>query len=343
MEPRKKQILKAIIDDYIQNAEPVGSKALVERHNMSFSSATLRHEMAILEEQGYLEQPHTSAGRIPTSQGYRLYVDDLMQRHRITLEEMETINNAMRLRLQEYDRLLEEAGRLIARLTRYAAITAPQQQDGVKFRKIELFLAEPSALVIVAVLEGAQIRNKLLRLPKAAEAADIRRLSDALNACFAGKSSLSDAEAERCAQLAGPGAEYLPQALEFMQEIIRSSSNRESYLSGETQLLDHPEFQDVLKARRTLEYLAEQRQSLMNTHVSPPPDNVRITIGPENLAAELQNTSVIIASFQMREGQQGLIGLIGPTRMDYSKLASRLTYMAARLSALLQNDEEEMP
>ncbi len=341
MDPRKKLILKAIVDEYIQNAEPVGSKALAERYNIGFSSATLRSEMAFLEEQGYLEQPHTSAGRVPTSLGYRLYVDDLMHRHRITLEEMETINNALRLKLQEYDRLMEETGRFIARMTRYAAITAPPQPDAVKFQKFELFLADPSSLVIVVVLEGGQVRNKLARLQKPADPADIRRLADALNACFAGQPSVTDTLCEKCALLAGSGAEYLPLAAEFMQEIIKSASTRDSYLSGETQLLNHPEFRDVMKARKTLEYLAEQRQSLMNIPAPPSPDSVRITIGPENVASELRDASVIMASFQMRGGQQGLIGLVGPTRMDYSRLASRLTYIAARLGALLQNDEEE--
>lgn len=342
MEPRKKKILKAIIEDYIQNAEPVGSKALAERHDMNLSSATLRNEMAVLEEQGYLVQPHTSAGRVPTPHGYRMYVDDLMQRHRMSVSEMSAINSALRLRIQEYDRLIEDAGKLLARMTRYAAITSPPIPERLKFQRFELFLADQSALVIVAVLEGGHIRNKLIRLTRPAEQQAIHRLSEALNICYTEKCAFTDADREQCRSMAGPGAEYLPIVNDFIEEIFRSVATRESFLSGEAGLLDHPEFRDVWKARQTLEYLTEQRQELMNIP-SAADDRVRITIGPENLAAELHDTSVIMASFQMKDGQQGLIGLVGPTRMDYSKMASRLSYIAARLASLLQKDEEETP
>ncbi len=342
MDMRKRRILKAIVDEYIQNAEPVGSKSLVDRHNMDISPATLRHEMAALEEMGYLEQPHTSAGRIPTPRGYRLYVDELMQRHRLSQQEMLAVNDTMRLRIQELDKLISEAGRLVAGMTRYATVAASPHVGVSRLQKVELFPAEPSALVIVVVLEGGVVKNKWLRLAALPSAQTITRLTASINTVFSGQTAISFYDVERCIAMTGEGSELLHPILEFLSDVFKGTEHREVFLSGESHLLSQPEYRDVLKARRTLEYLSEQRHSLSLLPLDKP-DGVKIMIGPENAATELSDASVILASFPISDGQSGLIGVVGPTRMDYSKLASHLTYIAARLGRLLQHEEEESP
>ena len=239
---RKKMILKAVIDHYIRSAEPVGSKTLSGQPGLDISPATLRNEMASLEAMGFLEQPHTSAGRVPTPSGYRVYVDELMPEHSLPPEEQNTIDQVTRLRMSELDNLLNRASRLIADLTRYATVTA-----------------------------------------------------------------------------AGPAAR---------EEHV--------YVSGEANLLDYPEFQDLMRARRTLEYITEQRASLIRSAPVWERDGIRVVIGPENAATELSDASVLMATYPVGGGARGMIGIVGPTRMDYSRMVSRLRYFAEKLTEMTE-------
>lgn len=341
MDSRKRIILRAVVEEYIEKAEPVGSKTLAEKGGLDVSPATLRNEMAALEELGYLEHPHTSAGRVPTSAGYRLYVDELMHRRRLSTREMESINHAMRQRLRDLDGCLAEAGRLIAQLTKYAAFTVTPARKRVRVLRMEAFLTDPTALVLVLAAEGSLVKTKWVRLARPAAYTDIVRLTQAVNAVYAGQSEFTEEMARRCETLCGGGAaEILPYALELLYEI--GSPEQEVYLSGEAHLLDQPEYHDLMRARKTLEFLSERRQALTRipSRETPAarteePEGVHILIGPENVADELRDASVIMATYRLSDGMRGVIGLVGPTRMDYSRLESRLSYFASRLSELL--------
>lgn len=332
MDNRKRIILRAVVEEFIENAEPVGSKTLTEKIGLNVSSATLRNEMSALEELGYLEHPHTSAGRVPTSAGYRLYVDELMRRRRLSLREMESINQEMRRRLREVDGMVAEAGRLIAQLTNYAAFAAAPVRKSVRVQRIEAFLTDPSALVLVIAADGGTVKTKWVRLPDRADYADIAKLTQALNTVYAGQSEFTEDMARRCAALCAGASRYLPFALELLGEL--EGGLREVYVSGETQLLEQPEFQDLLRARKTLEFLSERRQTLIPDR-DERDENVRVLIGPENVAAELRDASVMMASYRLPDGMRGVIGVVGPTRMDYSRLESRLSYFASKLGELL--------
>lgn len=341
MDNRKRIILRAVVEEYIEKAEPVGSKTLAEKGGLNVSSATLRNEMAALEDMGYLEHPHTSAGRVPTSAGYRLYVDELMRRRQLSVREMESINQEMRRRLREVDSMLAEAGRLIAQLTNYAAFAVTPARGRTRVQRMEAFLTDPSALVLVLAAEGGVVKTKWARLPRPAQYADIAQLTGALNTVYAGRSEFTEEMARRCAALCGGGAaEVLPYALELLEEL--GSDRQEVYLSGETRLLEQPEFQDVLRARETLSFLSERRKTLIPEETEREKrvtrsgqDGVRILIGPENVADELRDASVMMASYRLSDGLRGVIGVVGPTRMDYSRLESRLGYFASKLSELL--------
>lgn len=338
MDNRKKNILKAVVEDYIHNAEPVGSKALATQHEMNISPATLRNEMAALEAMGYLEQPHTSAGRIPTPQGYRFYVDELMQKQALTIDEMQEINRVMRNKMKELDRLLAEAGSIVADLTQYTAVSAIPASEKTVFRKLELFLSEPTALVAVLVLDNGVIKNKWVRWPRHIDAAALSQLSSALNTVLAGQPSLDTALIERCVSLAGAGAEYLPVIVDFIQDILNSSQRQQVYIEGQSHLLLQPEYNNVRKAQRALERLSEEKLALAQLPFPESPDSVRIHIGLESVSQALSDASVVMASYPMGEGLRGMIGVIGPTRMDYGKLTAHLSYFASRLGNLLQGD-----
>lgn len=267
MDERKKAILKAIIDNYIQSAEPVGSKALAGQPGLDLSSATLRNEMAALEAMGFLEQPHTSAGRVPTPSGYRVYVDELMPRHDLTAGEQDKMNQIKKLRMAELDSLLNRAGKIIAELTRTVTVAAA---GGL----------------------GPQ------------------RVSGSGHSNDQTQCTLSDVREEQI------------------------------YISGEANLLDYPEFQDLLRARRTLEYITEQRAALIRHTPVWEREGIRVVIGPENVAAELSDASVLMATYPMGGGMRGMIGVVGPTRMDYSRMVSRLGYFAEKLKEMTYEETE---
>lgn len=330
MDARKRRILKAIVENYISGAEPVGSKTLAGQPGLDVSPATLRNEMAALEAMGFLEHPHTSAGRVPTPMGYRMYVDELMQAHRLSRVDQEAIGRIMRIRISELDRMILQAGKILADITHYAAVAATQRERSVEITRLELFLADSHTLVMVAVLEGGFVSNKLARLPFAAQEENIRKLGVILSR---NKEPLKTPETEL--REAGEGYAVWPYVKEFLSDLAHSGD--EVFISGETHLLAHPEFHDVLRAKRTLEYITGQREMLVRR--APGIDGVRITIGPENAAEELADTSVVMASYQLGDGLRGMIGIVGPTRMDYSKLVSRLEFFVSRLEKLTRDED----
>jgi len=333
MDARKKKILKAIVERYVQGAEPVGSKALTGKEGLDVSPATLRNEMAALEDMGYLSSPHTSAGRIPTAAGYRLYVDELMQARRLSSAEQAAINQMFRAQAAELDNLIRETGRVLANLTHYAAVTTAGRDRNVPLTRLELFLSDPCSLVMVAVLKGGVIENKLCRLPHPGDDEDVAALRAALSGV---PDPLSLPEEEIHAR-AGAGFLYWP----YVREFLQSFRAEKIFVAGETHLLSHPEYHDLPRARRTLEYITGQREALMRgIPKAPPPSGVRITIGPENAAAELADASVVMATYHLGGGLRGMIGIVGPTRMDYGHLTSRLAYLASRLGEEQINDRE---
>ena len=337
---RKKKILRAVIEDYIQNAEPVGSKALAERWGLDLSSATLRHEMADLEAMGYLEQPHTSAGRVPSSRGYRLFVNELMERHRLSETEREVINASMRIKMQELDRLILEAGQFLSSLTQYTTYTLTPSVTSVRFIRFELFLAGPDTFVIVAVTDTQAVKNKIMHPRSVPSAEELGRLTNLLNIHLTGP-PLHKIDAVLLHQIqceAGSAGCYVVYVAEFLDELREEFSRREVYLTGQSHILGHPEYRDILKAQKLLEYLSDRRE-MAQLSMPDPEAPVQFLIGPENVAEQLRDTSVVMASYRMGDNLRGLIGVVGPTRMDYAKLASRMTYFAERLGNLLSGEE----
>lgn len=341
---RKKKILKAIVDDYITNAEPVGSKTLQGKLEFKVSSATLRNEMADLEAMGYLEQPHTSAGRIPTPRGYRLYVDELMAHHRLSLQEMEQINREMQEKMQKMDHIVSEAGKLVSRMTHYTtyAMARKTEKSGYVLH-FDLLLHEKYRVILVLVTDRHDVKSKMLPSETAVSEEDLRNLASALNQNLAGVrcDAITSEQVAKTAYDAGePGARLLPSVLNFLAELIRCDEDGEVYLTGASNILTHPEYRDIIRARELLEYLSD-RDAMARLPMPSTPGNMQIMIGPENVADQLRDASVVMASYQLGGGMRGLIGVVGPTRMDYSKVASRLSYFAKKLGEMFAEEAEE--
>ena len=330
---RKKQILKAIIGDYIRTAEPVGSKALTEGHELPFSSATIRNEMSELEEMGYLEKPHTSAGRIPSPQGYRLYVDELMEKPGETADDDGAALQQTVL-AKELDHLVQEAGRLLTSLTNYASVAITPALAQISIRQFEIIAVDKMNFVIVVVTDSGTVKNKMVRTVSEVTKDEAELLTYVLNQTLTGL-PLSSITAERfdiVRRAAGLTALLAPVA-EYIAELIAELSDQKVYLDGASKLLRFPEYRDTKKAQTLLDYMEDDRRHLLPA--TRKIDGIQFFIGPENGENPLSETSAIYAKYDIGKIGQGAIGIVGPTRMDYAKLSAQLSRFAKGLNRLI--------
>ena len=336
---RKKRILRAIIESYIQSAEPVGSKTIAASIGMEVSSATIRNEMADLESMGLLEKPHTSAGRIPSPKGYRLYVNELMEEHKLSLQETERINQALHMKMRELDRILDQAGRVVSQLTNYPAFALSSGMRQATIRRFDLLMVEHNAFIIVVMTDTNIVRNRLIRLPSDLTEAQLQMLNTLLNTTFTGLTlEQITPELMRVAQhAAGDAYGLISLVVSFAMEVLESLEQRRVHTSGLTHLLELPEYRSLDRAQPLMSYLAEDADPAR--FPVPKHDSMKILIGPENVADALKDTSVVVASYDIGDGMQGVIGVVGPTRMDYAKITARLSYLAEGLSRLFGQGE----
>ena len=337
---RKQKILKAIVDLYIRSAEPVGSKTIAALPDMDFSSATIRNEMAELTSMGFLEQPHTSAGRIPSPAGYRFYIDRLMQDYRLSVDETQSINQAMEMRMQEFDRTMSKVGKLVSQLTNLPAYAMTSHTESVKLRRFEILPADRGSFILVVMASDETVKNKLIKLPLNVTETDLKLLSAVLNA------SLTEITAEqftpelidRVSRSAGAAASLVPIIVDFAVHVMEDCHREQVYLTGQNRLLGQPEYQDLSRAQEILSALDEETISHLPAKLNS--DNpLQILVGPENVAQELKNTSVIMTRFDIGDGMQGMIGVVGPQRMDYAQIAARLSYFAEGLARMFGKPE----
>ncbi len=329
---RKKQILRAIISDYICTAEPIGSKALAAKPDLSYSSATIRNEMSELEEMGYLEKPHTSAGRIPSQKGYRLYVDQLMAPRES--ENTADTNALMQLKVRELDRLVQEAGKLISTLTDYATVAVTPQLSRMVIRKFELINVAETTFVIVVVTESGMIKNKLVHTAAPVSKEQAELLTYVLNQTLTGVAveRITPERFDIVHRAAGESALLAPVAA-YLAELMQEYDSQQVYLEGANKLLRFPEYRDPDKAQALLDYLVEDSAQLVPIKQSD--NGIQIYIGNENGRNPLSQTSTIYAKYNIGNWGQGMIGIVGPTRMDYGALSARLEAFAKGLNQII--------
>ncbi len=337
---RKKKVLRCIVDLYIRTAEPVGSKAIAELPDMNFSSATIRSEMADLTAMGYLEQPHTSAGRVPSAAGYRLYVDELMADYRLSMDETKQINASFDEKMQQVDKLVERVAKLVSQATDLPAISMAARNSGATVKRFDLIMAGPSSIILVLMLSTDEVLNKLIKLPLNVTETDLQLLGAVLNASMSGISQeeFTPELLDRVIRAAGNAAALVPVVVDFATDALRGKGSTNMAMAGQMRLLSQPEYRDVDKAQRVITSLDEDALSNLPALINE--NGTKVLVGPENVAQELKDTSVVMTKFDIGDGMQGMIGVVGPTRMDYAKVTARLSYFAESLSKMFSKPEK---
>lgn len=333
---RKRRILKTIVEQYISTAEPVGSKAIAADPEMNLSSATIRNEMADLTAMGLLEQPHTSAGRIPSPQGYRIYVNELMNEHRLSLEETQEINRALKQKMSQLDSLLADAGKVVSELTSYPAYALTTQVGRRTVQRYDLIQVDGETVIAVLLLEDGTACNRVMKFPGGIEKDLVQRMGTVFNAGFTNLTAQEiDSGMIRAAERTLGDEIGAAAALASFTISTLESGGSKKVLSGVSNLLTLPEYRDVDKAHKLMDFLAEGKE-LEQLDMPQGQEGVQILIGPENVAEELKDSGVVLATYPLGNNMQGVIGVVGPTRMDYAKVAAYLSYIAGGMQQISQ-------
>ena len=331
---RKQKILTAIIEAYIQSGEPVGSKTVVEKLDNAVSSATIRNEMAELSSMGFLEQPHTSAGRIPTAQAFRLYIDKLMKRRRLAEEAQRELDELLKSSASDPERLIEEASQALAATTGCAAVTTTPDQQSASIRRIEVMRVSPRSAALLLMTNVGVLRSRMCRFDFDVDGELLQKLSNALTDAFIGL-PLTGVGLPQVQGLLVSLGEYgliCAPALTAFYELVQEAAEADVMLSGQLNLLRHPDYQ-LERARLLLDFLA--RRELLADMLTAHPGGLRVVLGNESHRPELDGSSIIVTRYLLGDGADGSIGIIGPLRMDYAAAIPRLEYIAKAVGRLL--------
>ena len=336
--PRKLQVLAATVESYIHLGEPVGSKSLAER--LGVSSATIRNEMAVLSEVGLLEQPHTSAGRVPSQRGYRMYVDRLMGSVSLSPEEQMQLDRMLLLDAYDPEKLLDNVSQILANITRFASVSTTPSGQTAYIRGVQFVQTGRRTAMAILMMSSGIMKNRVFRCDFDLTPEMMRVFFRVLNQRLAGRllRSVTPAFVQGMAASLGELAILMSSALMAILELALDSLEADIRLNGQMNLLFYPEF-DSGSARRIMDFL-ENRQELCrllfeesdtNTDGSP----VRVLIGAESRRPELQDTSILIARYDIGGEPAGAIGILGPMRMDYRSLIAHLSYLSHSVGRML--------
>lgn len=338
---RKKKILKAIIDVHIRLGEPVGSKFLTQNEQIALSSATIRNEMAELEEMGYLEQPHTSAGRVPSRAGYRLYVDSLMNRYPITSQETEELNELIREKNEALDKLLEQAGKMVSVLTNYTSLVMKASTTYGTVKRFDAVWLDKSSFILVMMLDNEVVHSKTVHLKSEIDEAVLKTLTTALNNHIAGI-AMEQINLPRMMELEQEMGEYahlITPVVKTVYEAIGTQKAGAIQFEGVNKILQYPEFSDVDRIREMFDVL-EKKEEIMNVMTHAKNDGVNVIIGGETTVRQMENSTLIFKNLTENGHIIGAIGVIGPCRMDYAKVVTLIDCMTDRISFALNGDNK---
>ncbi|MBO4898318.1 MAG: heat-inducible transcription repressor HrcA [Clostridia bacterium] len=332
---RKKQILQAVVDDYIKTAEPIGSRTIVKRHDINLSPATIRNEMADLEDMGFLEKPHTSAGRIPSKTGYRFYVNSLMRKSKLSLEETEKLRMALEERMGEMDALIAEASNIVSRLTAYTVIAAAPRAKNLTVKSIKLLPLGGNNLLLSIINSIGIVKNAGIELSKVPDDNFVYAYSKLLSETLCGKSphDLSEEQLSELQRKASDYPEFYKKVISYLFEWFEQSARGGVYADGVVNIFNHPEYNDIERAKKFIGFL-DDKENIMGL-LDGGGDKLDIKIGDENGREELADCSVVTANYNVGDKMQGSIGVLGPMRMDYSRVISSLEVITDRLNFLI--------
>jgi len=328
---RQFKILEAIITDYIETAEPIGSRTIAKKSGLGISSATIRNEMSDLEEMGFISQPHTSSGRIPSGLGYRLYVDSMMQSPELSAENAMFLQKMIIDNIYQMEFMMQETAKALSRLTRYPAIVSEPFLKKTKIQHIQLVLLDDNQLLLVLVTDTKAVKNQIVNLQAAPGYGELTLLTGHLNHCLAGLSikEISRELIDKLLGLFGANAHILMPVLGAVSDMIQAEDDVRVFTSGTKNILAFPEFADIRKAEPIFHAL-EDRNLLFEILGRDLGEGISVVIGEENSIDVLKNCSLIRANYSVDNKGTGCIAIIGPMRMNYAQAVSAM-------SGILQN------
>ena len=332
LDERKKKILHAIIQNYMETGEPVGSRTISKYSDLKLSSATIRNEMSDLEEMGYIIQPHTSAGRIPSDKGYRLYVDNLMQEKN---QEVADLKELMFQRTDRLEKVLKQVVKVLANNTNYATMISTPQYHQNKLKFIQLSKVDDHQILAVIVAEGNVIRNKLIPICEEFNDETILKLNILLNTMLNGK-TIEEINLQMISSMkeqAGIHSNIIGDVVDAVAEAIHSDEGMEIYTGGATNIFRYPELSENGKASEIIQTLEEKQNlvDLVNETLSNEEKGIQVYIGSESPVQSMKNCSVVTATYELGNGLQGTVGIIGPKRMDYENVMGTLKTLMDQL------------
>ena len=341
LDERKRKILNAIIRNYLDTGEPVGSRTISKYSDLKLSSATIRNEMSDLEELGYIVQPHTSAGRIPSDKGYRLYVDMLMEEKEQELSEMQ---EQMLEKADKMEHLLKQAARVLASSTNYATMVSTPMNSVNKIKFIQLSMVDEEQVIAVIVLGGNVIKNKIINLEEPLSNENLLKLNMLLNTTLNGMSieEISLGLIARLKEQAGIHSEVIGDVLDAVADAIQIDEDMHIYTSGATNIFKYPELSDKQSAQEIISAFEEKQQLtelVTQTLSREESTGIQVYIGDEAPVQNMKDCSVVTATYELGDGMKGTIGIIGPKRMDYEHVLKSMKRLQSELDQMFHKKE----
>ncbi|MCE7794194.1 heat-inducible transcriptional repressor HrcA [Salipaludibacillus sp. CUR1] len=332
---RQLMILKAIVNDYITNAEPVGSRSVSKREDINYSPATIRNEMSDLEELGFLEKPHSSAGRIPSQKGYRYYVDHLLSPSKLSKRDMSDIQTMLTNRFNEFEQVIQQAAKVLSNLTSYTSIVLGPEVFESTLRQIQLIPISDNQAVVIIVTDTGHVENQTVHFPGTLESSELEKVVNILNKRLRGVPlvQLKEKLTEEISSILKQYINQYESTVEMLLEVFRTHQNEKVFYGGKTNILSQPEFHDVERVRNILNIFEED--ALVSKLFRSDDHGLTIKIGEENHFEPFADCTIITATYSLDGKHMGTVGILGPTRMEYPRVISIMDYLSKDMTKLL--------
>ncbi|MDN3018590.1 heat-inducible transcriptional repressor HrcA [Paenibacillus sp. BSR1-1] len=332
---RQLLILQVIVDDFIRSAQPVGSRSLSKKEEISFSSATIRNEMADLEEMGFIEKTHTSSGRVPSEKGYRYYVDHLLSPQVLNQQDISIIQSIFAEKIFEFEKIIQRSAKILSDLTNYTSIVLGPAVSINKLKRIQIIPLNKETAVAIFVTDTGHVENRSFSLPPSIDISDLEKTVNILNDRLAGVSleDLNDKIYKEVAVLLRQHIHNYDLMLHTIGETFKMPINEKLFFGGKTNMLSQPEFHDITKIRSLLTMI-DQEEWIYNL-IRKNSSGINVKIGKENNVSAMDNCSLITASYSIGAENLGTIAILGPTRMEYSRVISLLQLLSHDLTEVL--------
>ncbi|MGE8206188.1 heat-inducible transcriptional repressor HrcA [Heyndrickxia sp. NPDC080065] len=334
---RQLLILQVIIDDFIRSAQPVGSRTLSKKNEISLSSATIRNEMADLEDLGFIEKTHTSSGRIPSEKGYRYYVDHILAPQQLNAIEISRIHSIFAERIYELEKIVQKSAKILSELTNYTAILLGPEVKETKLKRLQVVPINNETAVAIIITDTGHVENRMFTIPKGFNLLDLEKMVNILNERLTNVpiSDLKDKIYKEVAVLLKQHIQNYDTLLYSLSETLSLKEQEKLFFGGKANILNQPEFRDIQKIHSLMDMI--EREKGFYDLVKQIPHGIHVKIGKENKRSEMENCSLITATYSIGDEPVGTIAILGPTRMEYSRVISLLDFLSNDMSKALTN------